>query len=65
MKKKAFQNPKKELPFAPVPSKTTIDLSPKTFKHSDEFSKNMDRAHRRAMRDKIGYRFNLINQNQR
>ena len=65
MKKKAVQNPKKELPFAPVPSKTTIDLSPKTFKQSDEFSKRMDKAHRQAMRDKVGFRFNLNNQHQR
>ena len=40
----------KDLEFAPVPSKTTVDLSPETFKHSDEFSKMMDRARRLAMR---------------
>ena len=62
MKKKVVHHPKKELSFAPVPSKITIDLSPETFKHSDEFSKMMDRAHRRAIREKIGYRFNLNNQ---
>ena len=65
MKKKIIRDPQKELPFAPVDSKITIDLSPETFKHSDEFSKMMDRAHRRAMRDKIGYRFNPNNQHQR
>ena len=65
MKKKITRDSKKELPFAPVDSKITINLTPKTFKHSTEFSKIMDRAHRRAMRDKIGYRFNLNNQHQR
>ena len=49
---------KKELEFAPVPSKMTINLSPETFKHSTEFSKMMDRAHRLALRrnDSFGYR---------
>ena len=41
---------KTELPFTPITSKITIDLSPKTFAHSDTFSKMMDRAHRLAMR---------------
>ena len=65
MKKKIIRNPKKELPFAPVDSKITIDLSPEKFKNSIEFSKMMDRAHRAAMRDKIGFRFSLDNQHQR
>ena len=64
MKKKIVYDPKKELPFAPVDSKITIDLSPETFKQSDEFSKMMDKAHRRAMRDKIGFRCHLNNQHQ-
>ena len=64
MKKKVVRDSKKELPFAPVDSKITIDLSPETFKHSDKFSKMMDRAHHHAMRDKIGFRFNLANQHQ-
>ena len=65
MEKKFIKKPQKEFPFSPVSSKITIDLSPETFKNSDEFSKMMDRAHRRAMRDKIGYRFCLNNQHQR
>ena len=55
MKKKIVRDPKNELPFAPVDSKITIDLSPEKFKHSDEFSKMMDRAHRRAMRQNLAY----------
>ncbi len=65
MKKEIIKRPQKEIPFEPVDSKITIDLSPETFKHSDEFSKMMDRAHRVAMRDKIGFRFSLNNQYQR
>ena len=65
MKKKIICDSKKELPFAPVDSKIKIDLTPETFKHSDEFSKMMDRAHQAAMRDKIGFRFNLNKQHQR
>ena len=55
MKKKVIRNSKKELPFAPVDSKITIDLSPRTFKNSDEFSKRIDRAHRRAIRQNLAY----------
>ena len=65
MKKKIVRDPRKELAFAPVDSKITIDLSPEKFKNSDEFSKMMDRAHHRAMRDKIGFRLDLNNQHQR
>ena len=55
MKKKVVRDSKQDLPFAPVQSKITIDLSPKTFKHSDEFSKKMDRAYRHAMRQNLAY----------
>ena len=65
MEKKFIKKPQKKLPFKPVDSKITINLSPETFKHSDEFSKMMDRAYRRAMRDKVGFRFSLNNQQQR
>ena len=59
MKKKDEGNEvRKELPFEPVESKITIDLSPKTFENSDAFSDKMDRAHRLAMRrnDRFAYR---------
>lgn len=46
---------KAEIPFAPVKSKITIDLSPATFVHSDAFSKMMDRAHAYAMRANFSY----------
>ena len=49
------RKPQKELPFAPVDSKITIDLSPKTFAHSVAFSKMMDRAHRLALRRNDSY----------
>ena len=44
-----------ELPFILKDSKTTINLNPEKFRHSIEFSKIMDRAHKHAMNDKIGY----------
>jgi len=49
---------RQELPFAPVDSKITIDLSPERFAHSIAFSEMMDRAHRLAMRrnDSFGSR---------
>ena len=65
MKKKIIEKPQKELPFEPTDSSTALDLSPEKFKNSDEFSKMMDRAYRRAMRDKVGFRFSLNNQQQR
>ena len=49
-KSRKAKKPQAELEFAPVDSKITIDLSPETFKHSDEFSSMMDRAHRLAIR---------------
>ena len=55
MEKKTIRKPRKELPFEPVDSKITIDLSPERFKHSDEFSKMMDRAYRRAIRQNLAY----------
>ena len=55
MKKKIIKKSQEEIPFAPVDSKITIDLSPRTFKNSDEFSKRMDRAHRRAIRQNLAY----------
>ena len=52
-KRKALK--KEELPFTPVDSKIKIDLSPKTFAHSDAFSKMMDRAHRLALHRNDAY----------
>ena len=53
--KKSQTVSRQELPFAPVPSKITIDLSPKTFRHSIAFSKMMDRAARLALRRNDAY----------
>ena len=57
-KKDKGKEVKKELPFEPVESKITLDLSPERFAHSIAFSEMMDRAHRLAMRrnDSFGSR---------